>query len=311
MQDVVAKALSLYELLALLKGAPHPSDSQVKVTNEIARLITEADSIATHEVPFLSWRRLADWWFGGRVEDAWMNLHEAELLLTGEAVEGRVLQTMMENAFSHASRLSADDPVRQRLEDEGHRYLPGRIGSTTISSPLPATSPQVSMQAVLQRSFQQSDAYHRAARAFRNRLVITIIVTLVVAVSLVIIQWRLPTAKIIPLPAGTTDLSRWAVMLLVIVFGTLGALITTIPSMAAIPRVSGPYNFPLQQSFVKMFVGSLSALVGVVVIGNTGVASGFASLQSLLGVAIVFGAGQQAVTQFLDKRAGEIIASAP
>jgi hypothetical protein len=136
-------------------------------------------------------------------------------------------------------------------------------------------------------------------------------VTLVVAVSLVIIQWRLPTAKIIPLPAGTTDLSRWAVMLLVIVFGTLGALITTIPSMAAIPRVSGPYNFPLQQSFVKMFVGSLSALVGVVVIGNTGVASGFASLQSLLGVAIVFGAGQQAVTQFLDKRAGEIIASAP
>ncbi len=67
MQDVVAKALSLYELLALLKGAPHPSDSQVKVTNEIARLITEADSIATHEVPFLSWRRLADWWFGGRV----------------------------------------------------------------------------------------------------------------------------------------------------------------------------------------------------------------------------------------------------
>jgi hypothetical protein len=231
-----------------------------------------------------------------------MNLHEAELLLTGEAVEGRVLQTMMENAFSHASRLSADDPVRQRLEDEGHRYLTGRIGSTTISSPLPATSPQVSMQAVLQRSFQQSDAYHRAARAFRNRLVITIIVTLVVAVSLVIIQWRLPTAKIIPLPAGTTDLSRWAVMLLVI---------TTIPSMAAIPRVSGPYNFPLQQSFVKMFVGSLSALVGVVVIGNTGVASGFASLQSLLGVAIVFGAGQQAVTQFLDKRAGEIIASAP
>jgi hypothetical protein len=52
-------------------------------------------------------------------------------------------------------------------------------------------------------------------------------------------------------------------------------------------------------------------LVGVVVIGNSGLANGFASLQPLLGVAIVFGAGQQAVTQFLDKRAGEIIASAP
>ena len=34
-------------------------------------------------------------------------------------------------------------------------------------------------------------------------------------------------------------------------------------------------------------------------------------IRDRLGVAIVFGAGQQAVTQFLDKRAGEIIASAP
>ena len=311
MQDVAAKALALRELLALLQMSPHLSESQLSASNEIARLIIVAEAVADEGVRFFSWRRFADWWFGGRVEEAWMNLHQAELLLTGAAIEGRVFQTMMEDALSHALRLAADDPLRQRLETDGHDLLARRIGSTTTASSLAATSPQVAMQAVLQKSFQQSDAYHRSARAFHNRLVITIMVTLVVAVSLVVIQWRLPTAQIIPLHKGSSDLSRWAVMLLIIVFGSLGALITTIPSMAAIPRVSGPYNFPLQQSFVKVFVGSLSALVGVVVIGNSGLANGFASLQPLLGVAIVFGAGQQAVTQFLDKRAGEIIASAP
>ena len=311
MQEVFAKALALRELLALLQSSPRLGEHERNTSDEITRLITEAEATANTRIPFLSWQRFSDWWFGGRVEEAWMNLHQAELLLTGAATEGRAFQTMMENALSHASRLASDDPLRQRLEDNGHQALARRIGSTTTSSPLPATSPQVAMQAVLNESFEQSDSYHRAARAFRNRLVITIVVTLVVTASLIVIQWRLPTARILPLPRGAADLSRWAVMLLVIVFGTVGALITTIPSMAAIPRVSGPYNFPLQQSFVKVFVGSLSALVGVVAIGNTGLASGFASLQSLLGVAIVFGAGQQAVTQFLDKRAGEIIASAP
>jgi hypothetical protein len=81
--------------------------------------------------------------------------------------------------------------------------------------------------------------------------------------------------------------------------------------MAAIPNVTSPFNFPLQQAFVKTTFGALTAIVGVVAIGNAGVTNGFDSLQSLIGVAVIFGAGQQAVTQFLDKRAGKIIDSAP
>jgi hypothetical protein len=167
------------------------------------------------------------------------------------------------------------------------------------------------MQAVLRKSWDQSDQFHASVRAFRNRLVITSAIVIAVSALLVIVQWRLPTAHIFQLTKDGRDLRRWTAMLLIMLFGSVGALVTAIPSMAAIPRVSSPYNFPLQQAFVKITVGSLSALVGVIAIGNPGVSDGFTSLSTLLGVAIIFGAGQQAVTRFLDRRAGEIIASTP
>ena len=167
------------------------------------------------------------------------------------------------------------------------------------------------MHAVARRAFAVSDGFHQSARGFRNRLVITALIIVAVAVGLVILQWRIPDAAIFEVPKDATDMSRWALMMLVMAFGLLGALVSTIPSMAAIPTVSSPFNFPLQQAFVKITFGSLTALVGVIAIGTGGVTNGFSSLQSLVTIGIVFGAGQQAVTQFLDKRAGKIIDSAP
>jgi len=175
----------------------------------------------------------------------------------------------------------------------------------------PNTPPRVMMRAVAERAFAVSDGFHQSARGFRNRLVVTTLIILGVSVGLVILQWRLPDAKIFAIPSNADDLSRWALLMLIIVFGLVGALVTTIPSMAAIPNVTSPFNFPLQQAFVKITLGSLTSIVGVVAIGNAGVTNGFDSLQSLIAIAVIFGAGQQAVTQFLDKRAGKIIDSAP
>lgn len=177
--------------------------------------------------------------------------------------------------------------------------------------PVPPALPRIQAHAVAERAFTVSDAFHRSARGFRNRLLITSIIVVVVAVGLVLLQWRLPDAHMFSVPQDATSLSRWALMMLVMVFGLLGSLVTTIPSMAKIPTVSSPFNFPLQQSLVKISLGSLTGLVGVIAIGTGGVTSGFTSLQALIAIAIVFGAGQQAVTQFLDNRAGKIIESAP
>ncbi|HUZ39936.1 MAG TPA: hypothetical protein VMU68_00890, partial [Acidimicrobiales bacterium] len=78
----------------------------------------------------------------------------------------------------------------------------------------------------------------------------------------------------------------------------------------AIPTVRSPYNFPLPQALLKIALGSLTAMVGVVVIGSSGVTKGVASLEALIAIAVVFGSGQQAITQFLDKRAGQLVTQA-
>jgi hypothetical protein len=174
----------------------------------------------------------------------------------------------------------------------------------------PPVSERTIVQSVMRRSFALTDAFHHDARAFRNRLVVTSLLAMSTTFAILVLQWRLPKADIIQRPVGGEDVMRWALLILIMAFGAVGGLITSIPALAAMPRVRGPFNFPLQQAFLKIALGSLTAVVGVIVIGSAGVTTGYASMQALAGVALVFGAAQQAVTQFLDKRAGQILEGA-
>jgi hypothetical protein len=180
-------------------------------------------------------------------------------------------------------------------------------------TPAPAgADPRTIIQTVLRRAFAKSDSFERDVRAFRNRLVVTTLIAIGTASLLVVLQWRLPNAEIVQRPKdGGAGVARWALLMLVMVFGGVGALVSAIPALAAIPRVKSPFSFPLQQAFMKIAVGCLTGLVGVVVTGRAGVTTGFTSLQALIAVGIVFGAAQQAITQYLDKRAGQIIESTP
>ena len=176
-----------------------------------------------------------------------------------------------------------------------------------MTAAAPPASTRTVLQSVLRRSFAKSDEFHHDARAFRNRLVVTTLLSLVTALSIIVLQWRMPNADIIQRPTGAEDVTRWALLILVMAFGAVGGLITSIPALAALPRVKSPFNFPLQQAFLKIGLGSLTAIVGVIVTGSAGVTTGYASMQALAGVALVFGAAQQGVTQFLDKRADKIL----
>jgi len=174
----------------------------------------------------------------------------------------------------------------------------------------PPVSDRTVIESVMRRSFALTDAFHHDSRSFRNRLVVTSLLALSTAGVIFVVQWLLPRVDIIQRPqTGSENVSRAALVILVMAFGAVGGLITSIPALASLPRVKGPFNFPLQQAFLKMALGSVTAVVGVIVTGSAGVATGFASMQSLAGVALVFGAAQQGVTRFLDKRADQILES--
>jgi uncharacterized membrane protein len=101
--------------------------------------------------------------------------------------------------------------------------------------------------------------------------------------------------------------SAWALLLVVMVFGCLGAFLTAIPALTQVPRTRSPFNVPLQQTLLKLVLGALTGVVGVMIVGSGIVSAGLESVASMLVLAVVFGAGQQAVTRFVDQYAKTVL----
>jgi hypothetical protein len=88
----------------------------------------------------------------------------------------------------------------------------------------------------------------------------------------------------------------------------VGSLFTAIPAMSRVPSDASPFNMPLQQAVLKLAFGALVAVTGLGIVSTEPLgAGGPASLSSLLLLALIFGAGQQAVTRYVDRRADEIL----
>jgi hypothetical protein len=90
--------------------------------------------------------------------------------------------------------------------------------------------------------------------------------------------------------------------------GCLGSLITAIPALSKVPSDFSPFNLPLQQALLKIAVGALTAVVGVAMVHSQ--VDNFTFDDTMAGfivLAVALGAGQQAITGFVDKRAAEIL----
>lgn len=172
------------------------------------------------------------------------------------------------------------------------------------------TSEKTVVQAALEACFTATNEYHRAARALRNRLLVMTVIALVTASLLILMQWRIPSAAFVEQPHGT-HIAKAQFVAILMLFGALGALLTTIGPISTLGPAASPFNFPLQSAFLKIAVGTLTATVGTIVFGATTATTQSQSLATLIGAAVVFGAAQQTVTQFLDKRATSLVASSP
>lgn len=183
----------------------------------------------------------------------------------------------------------------------------GGASAPAVTELVPTIDDRIAVAAAHRAGFETSNRFHQDARAFRNRLVVMTLIALFAALALGLLQALIPSAAILTRPDDANGIVRWQLLAMVMVFGAIGALLTTIPAMSSIPRVKSPFNFPLQQAYLKIIVGALTAVVGVVVTGGSAISTGFRSIGALISAAVVFGAAQQVVTQFLDKRAGQII----
>jgi hypothetical protein len=242
---------------------------------------------------------LHKWWCGTEIERAWARLREVEER-TVDLLPDQELPVRAMDALAHAGSYLQEETERQvhlRAAHGGAAHGPG-----------PRTSPlRAAIVDVLRASHEQSDRRHQEARSLRNRLVLASAMSLLLAAAVVTSQALLDGVRLLPLP---TDWSGppFAYLLLVMLFGVVGSLFTAIPAMSRVPSDASPFNMPLQQAVLKLAFGALVAVTGLGIVSTEPLgAGGPASLSSLLFLALIFGAGQQAVTRYVDRRADEIL----
>jgi len=151
------------------------------------------------------------------------------------------------------------------------------------------------------------------ARGLRNRILVltagAISVLALVIAAAAIWDWQLtPTATVkvngsvakwtdMPLPAGA------AAFLAVSLLGCVGAFLSGVRSVPRTASTCNPFNLSWWQSWLKLPVGALSAIVGIFALQSRAFpAVPATSWVELLTWAVAFGTAQQAVTRFVGMR---------
>lgn len=238
-----------------------------------------------------------EWLSGSQVEECWRLLRQAEEGLLHLVADGSV-PTRAKQARAHGLRmLGSDDPLRVVLDEA--------LGGSAPPAALRAIALDV-----VRASHEASDRQHRQLRSFRNQLLGLSVVLVALGAILLVVQSAMEQ-DLIPVPQGL-GMSATGMLAVVMFFGCVGALFSAVPSLAAMPETSSPFNLPRQQAVLKVVMGAWSAVIGLLVV-NAGLAAGAADTSSLGGlmvVAALFGAGQEAVTRFADQKAGTLLGNA-
>jgi hypothetical protein len=232
------------------------------------------------------------WWYGREIEQAWSNLHEAEVRLVDLRPRNE-LKVAAAEALCHGKALKTTDPRLVELKKAVAAREPLRM--------------RAAMRSVLRAAHERRDQRSKDARAFRNRLVILSALVLLALVGIIVLQSRIDT-RFVPAPTENANMGALPLLAVVMVFGSIGGLISAIPSVARIPRDRSPFNVPLQQSVLKIVLGALTAVIGVAIVSNSTVSD---TMPALVALAAAFGAGQQAVTASVDKRAVAVLDNIP
>jgi len=169
------------------------------------------------------------------------------------------------------------------------------------------------------------DERYARSRSFRNRLIRTFLILVVAVLGLFLLSalaGHTPEfCGLRPATAGehaidscpshhaapdTSDLA------LVLLFGAVGGLLGALPVLARMGGSWNRFSLPSWQAALKIPTGALTGLLGALLL-NAGIAqlSPTASPAALLVTALGFGAGQQAVTRYVDRHTESLLAATP
>jgi hypothetical protein len=269
-----------------------PAQTRAQVNEHLNR----AQSIANDSY----WRWIAR--KGSRIEAAWRELRLAEETYLADAPDDEALVLARRAAQRGAWHLGATDPLVIALNDEIGKGTPpdDRIREHAV--------------AVLRRAHETSDADHRKLRAVGEQIAAAAWGLAALAALLVGLIAGLDWQFLPPVSRGDATIAGWQLVALAMVSGLIGAMFSAIPSVSLIPDKREPFNPVWRQAALKMVIGAWSGFIGLIAVtaglvepitqaAQDPSAGGGAALPGFVMTAALFGAGQEAVSRFADRKA--------
>lgn len=242
-------------------------------------------------------------WTGIDVEESWVSTHAAEVAI----VRGSSLQQVTESFPSLVQDCMAILPKDPRVIELRRLADSGKAIDETHHALLADT---------LESVYATSDAQHMQVRSFRNILLATTCLLSLLVLLVGVLGVLAPaafslcgTGTTAACPAGGTQPHEGDVFL-VELLGLLAASITGAISIRKLSGTSTPYGVPIVSLALKLPIGALTALGGLVFL-RAGFGPTITTLNQvqICAYALVFGASQQLFMQFVDKQAKTVLDS--
>ena len=264
------------------------------------------DAVATITARHRLWRRVREWASGEAITAAWESVHQAERELAAIETDAEALAALpqlrswMRQVMSDRDLLSSyeqtfDDAVR------AHR-APDRS----------------TLRQAYQDAITANVDWHSGLRAFRNTLFCLGALLALLLAGLGI--WHVINAGVVPLcsadsrptcfgTSGTTSPAR--VIFEIELVGMIGGLLGTAFLLGRMEQAPSRYNLLAPQIVLKAVGGAATALIGVVLVESELIVApaGGRTTAVLLAYAALFGFSQQLLTQFVDRRASDLLSA--
>jgi len=247
-----------------------------------------------------TWRRLAAWWTGYEVDQAWAALHTASQALLGIESKKVVKSQLGDMA---AQVVTAFDSGDVRVKD----YLktlellaPARVRITAAD--------RAQLRAIRQACDTSADGGHTDARAFRNTLILVGSLLAAVLVALAVIAALDVSFRTVFSARGVPG--HWFVAELEMM-ASLSGLTGAVLSLRSYSGFQATYGLPLVQAFLKGTAGAATGLLGVL-LTQSGIVTSLKPEPGarVFAVAVVFGYGQYLFTRLVDQQAKTVLTSA-
>ena len=282
------------------------TESQEIVAEGVLDFANKARLAAFRDDPIPS--RFANWWRGALVETAYRRMHTA--------------RAQMVDLYDDDELVAEVPLVVARANSTMHRDDPRRLTVTELLADTSAIR-RARMRRLVGDSYEQLDLEHAQLRSFRNILLsaatFLTVVTIGTLVFVAINPDLMPlcfTGEIHACP--TTEwvgkpIPRSADILVVAVLGALGGALAATLSIRNLKGTSTPYDVPVALAALKVPMGALTAILGLVAIQGQFI-PGLSQLDSqgmILAYALVFGFAQQALSRLLDQQAQNLLEGLP